>query len=229
MKTKILIIIAGLMACLNPIFAQFSNDDVNLNVKGLSENHSEKFKANKTVFIESLNSSNLPASIKPLELEINYENNQGIVNLIIEFAPDKIYSEGSRYKRHGNQYRFFGKGVSFYFHHQLMVCLSEYKFAVAREDFPINKEIADFNSALTLEKPNGDKMKVYAYNQIGSGPNGLYPYYFYSNVDIQIAGKTYTTDCKDSKKLNDSKMFFVKDLEKLNGQKTGAYYFLQIL
>lgn len=225
MKTRILTIIAGLMILINPIYGQFVDSDVTLVVTGLSEANSKKFKENKSVLIESLNSSGLPNDIKPLKLEVNYKNEQGLVKLTINFDTDKIYTDGSRYKSHGNQFGAFGKGISFYFHHQLMLSLSEYKFAVAREGYSINKDLAGFESVLTLKKTSGDMMHIYAYNRVGNGYGGMYPYYFYSTIDMKIAGKAYSTECGNMKSLNDMKMFFVKDIEGLDGLKTGAFYF----
>jgi hypothetical protein len=225
MKAKLLTIVTGLMILFNPAYAQFTDSDVTLVVTGLSETYSKKFKENKSVFIEALNNTELPTSIKPLRIEVNYKNEQGFVKLTINFSVDKIYSDGSQYKSHGDQFRAFGKGISFYFQNQLMLCLSEYKFAVAREGYSVKTDLADFESVLTLKKATGDIMNVYAYNRVGNGYGGMYPYYFYSTIDMKIAGKTYSTECGNLKTLNDMKMFFVEDLEGLDGQKTGAYYF----
>ncbi|MDS1031561.1 hypothetical protein RDV77_02850 [Porphyromonadaceae sp. NP-X] len=225
MKAKLLTIVTGLMILFNPVYAQFTDSDVTLVVTGLSETYSKKFKENKSVFIEALNNSELPTEIKPLKIEVNYKNEQGFVKLTINFNVDKIYSDGSRYKSHGDQFRAFGKGISFYFQNQLMLCLSEYKFAVEREGYSVKTDLADFESVLTLKKSTGDIMNVYAYNRVGNGYGGMYPYYFYSTIDMKIAGKTYSTECGNLKTLNDMKMFFVEDLEGLDGQKTGAYYF----
>ncbi len=225
MKANFLTIVTGLMILFNSAYAQFTDSDVTLVVTGLSETYSKKFKENKSVFIEALNNSELPTEIKPLKLEVNFKNEQGFVKLTINFNVDKIYSDGSRYKSHGDQFRAFGKGISFYFQNQLMLCLSEYKFAVAREGYSVKTDLADFESVLTLKKSTGDIMNVYAYNRVGNGYGGMYPYYFYSNIDMKIAGKIYSTECGNLKTLNDMKMFFVEDLEGLDGQKTGAYYF----
>lgn len=225
MKAKFFIIIVELLILINPIYGQFSDSDVTLIVTGLSETYAKKFKDNKSIFIEALNNYDIPTEIKPLKLEITYKNEQGYVKLTINFNVDKIYTTGSRYKRHGDQFRAFGKGISFYFHNQLMNCLSEYKFSVAREGYLVNNDLANFESVLTLKKSNGDFMNVYAYNRIGNGYGGMFPYYFYSTIDMKIAGKTYSTECGNMKALNEMKMFFVKKIEGLDGQKTGAYYF----
>ncbi len=225
MKMKFFSIITGLLILINPIYGQFTSSDVTIKITGLSETYSKKFNDNKAAFIEALNKSNLPTDIKPLQIEVNYKDNKGYVILIINFDIDKIYSNGSQYQRHGIQYKAFGKGISFYFHNQLMNCLSEYKFMVAREGYSINNDLANFESVLTLKKTNGDIMNVYAYNRVGNGYGGMFPYYFYSTIHMKIGGKAYTTECGNLKTLNDMKMFFVENLEGLDGQKTGAYYF----
>ncbi len=212
----------GLVFFLNPIFAQFTDSDVTLTITGLSATNSQKFKENKKVFIDALNNSGLPSDIKPLKLEINYKENAGSIKLTINFDSEKIYSENSQYKRHGNQYQAFGKGISFYFHHQIMLCISEYKLSAARDGYSVKADLANFESILCLKKSSGDIMYVYAYNRFSGG---LFPYYFNSNVDMKISGKNYSTECGNLKTLNDMKHFFVNDLEETDGQKTGAYYF----
>lgn len=225
MKTKILTIIAGLMILFNPIYGQFIDSDVTLVVTGLSETYSKKFKENKSVFIKALNNFDLPTEIKPLKLEVNYKDEQGFIKLTINFNMDKIYSEGSPYKSHGDQYRAFGKGISFYFQNQLMYCLDEYKLAVAKEGYSIKNDLANFESVLTLKKSNGDMLNIYAYNNVGNAYGGMSSHYFYSTIDIKIAGKSYSTECGNIKALNEMKMFFIKELEGLDGQKTDAYSF----
>jgi len=225
MKTKILTIIAGFLILINPIYGQFSDSDVTIVVTGLSETYTKKFKENKSVLIKALNDSDLPTEIKPLKLEINYQNQKGYVKLTINFDVEKIYSTSSQYKSHGDQFRAFGKGISFFFQHQLMLCLSEYKFAVASEGYSVKKDLAAFESVLALKKSTGDIMNVYAYNRVGNGYEGMYPHYFYSNIDMKISGKEYSTECGNINNLNDMKMFFVKEVEGIDGQKTGAYYF----
>lgn len=225
MKTKLLTIITGLMILFNPAYAQFIDSDVTLVLTGLSETYSKKFNENKSVFIEALNKYELPSVIKPLKLEVNYKNEQGFVKLTINFDVDKIYSDGSSYKSHGDQFKAFGKGISFYFQNQLMLCLSEYKLAVAREGYSIKTDLANFGSILALKKSTGDIMNIYAYNRVENGYAGMYPCYFYSNIDMKIAGKIYSTECGNIKTLNDLKMFFAGDLEELDGKKTGAFYF----
>lgn len=225
MKTKILLLI-GLAIYLNPIFAQLSDTDVTLKVTGLSDTYAQKFKEKKQVFIDALNNSDLPSSIKPIILDVKYKDNKGYVKLTIDFKVNEIYSESSQYKKHGNQFRAFGKGISFIFQHQLMLCLSEYKFAVAREGYSVNNELASFESVLSLKKSSGDILQVYAYNRTNSGyGGGLFPYYFFSTINMKIGGKSYSTECGNMKTLNDMKMFFVKKLEGLDGVKTGAFYF----
>ena len=227
MKTRLILLIIGFAISFNSAFAQFNDSDVKLSIEGLSDTYAQKFKDKKQTFIDALNNSDLPSSIKPLKLDVKFEDNKGYVKLTVDFDVNKIYSETSQYKKHGNQFRAFGKGISFIFQHQLMLCLSEYKFAVAREGYSVNNQLAGFESVVSLEKSNGDILQVYAYNRTnnGYGGGGLFPYYFFSTINMKIGGKNYSTECGNMKTLNDMKMFFVKELEGLDGQKTGAYYF----
>lgn len=226
MKAKSLTTLVALMFFLNSAYAQFSNSDVTLVVTGLSETSTKKFKENKSIFIEALNKYEIPDEIKPLKLEVSYKNKQGFVKLTVNLDINKIYSNDSKYKSHGDQFRAYGKVISFYLQDQLMRSLSEYKFAVAREGYSVKKDLADFESVLSLKKATGDIMNVYAYNSVGNGGyGGLYPYYFYSKIDMRIGGKVYKTECGNIDNLNDYKIFFVEDIEGLDGKKTGAYYF----
>jgi hypothetical protein len=147
----------------------------------------------------------------------------------INFKPESIYSEGSQYYKHGRQFQAFGKGISFYFQHQLMKVLSEYKYAVARNGYSINKDLSEFESILCLRKVNGDLMDIYAYNILDTEGNSgsVYPYYFYSTIDMKIANIIYKTDCGNSNTLEEMKFFYVKDLVGLDGKRTGAYYFCE--
>jgi len=87
----------------------------------------------------------------------------------------------------------------------------------------MDKDLLEFESTVKCKKANGDSVNFYAYNYLNS--QGFYPYTFYKNAHISIAGKVYETETSNTKTLNDMKFFMVGKTTGLDGSKTGAYYF----
>lgn len=210
-----------------PIYGQFLDSDVVLTVNGLSDDFTKKFKEHKSNLIASLNNAGLPPEIKPIKVEVNYKNGIGYVRMTVNFDVKSIYGESSHYKNHESLFNSFGKGISFLFHNQLFSCLSEYKFVVAKDNNFVKIDLANFESILTLKKLSGDIMNIYGYNELGNGYQvPLYPHYFYSNIQMKISGKLYSTECANINSLNELKMFYLKDIFGLDGKKdVGVIYF----
>lgn len=213
-----LIILLGV----NYLSAQFSDDNVTLTVTGLSDTYAEKFKSKKHILIEALNVAKLPSELQPILVQVVYKDNDGFVFITTNFDLD-IIGEGTKYESLSSQFQSFGNGISFFLPKQLLNVLSEYKYSVALDGYSIRKDIAGFQSGITLLKKNGDKVGIFGYNKLNS--QGFYPDYFFEEVSISIAGKKYETNCANLKTLNDFAFFYTEDLEGLDGKKTGAFYF----
>lgn len=205
-------------------FCQFTDSDITITTKGLSEEYATRFtdSENKSAFVSILNQLNIPHEIAPIKLTVTYENGAGDVTAEINYDHDKIFSN-SQYDSHNRQWSRWGTGISFYLQNQVLTALSQYKKSVATEGYMMDKDLLKFESTVKCKKSNGDFVNVYAYNYLDS--RGFYPYTFYKNVHISISGKVYETESANTKTLNEMKFFMVGKTTGLDGSKTGAYYF----
>lgn len=205
-------------------FCQFTDSDITITTKGLSEEYATRFtdSENKSAFVSILNQLNIPHDIAPIKLTVTYENGAGDVTAEINYDHDKIFSN-SQYDSHNRQWSRWGTGISFYLQNQVLTALSQYKKSVATEGYMMDKDLLKFECTVKCKKSNGDFVNVYAYNYLDS--RGFYPYTFYKNVHISIGGKIYETESANTKTLNEMKFFMVGKTTGLDGSKTGAYYF----
>ena len=203
--------------------AQIVNDDISFSVKGLSNEYSIRFKENIGVFIKTLNQLKVTSSIVPIKISVIYENGEGLVDAIINYNNNEIFSEYSDYTRHNEQYNKFGEGTSLWLQNQIFTALSSYKKSVATKGYMMDKDLLNFKSCITYKKVNGDWMKFYAYNYIDS--DRLYPQVINNIVSFFIAGKSYEIKSANLEALNKYYYFYVGKKIGLDGKKTGAYYF----
>lgn len=225
MKQRLLTL-AILLLVSSKSFCQFTDSDITITTKGLSEEYATRFtdSENKSAFVSILNQLNIPHDIAPIKLTVTYENGAGDVTAEINYDHDKIFSN-SQYDSHNRQWSRWGTGISFYLQNQVLTALSQYKKSVATEGYMMDKDLLKFESTVKCKKANGDFINVYAYNYLDS--RGFYPYTFYKNVHISIDGKIYETESANTKTLNEMKFFMVGKTTGLDGSKTGAYYFCQ--
>lgn len=204
-------------------FCQFFESDITITTKGLSDEYASRFKENVNIFTETLNQLSVPSSIKPIKMEVIYENGEEYVLVTINYNHSEIFSDYSTYTSLTKQWSGFSKGISIYLQEQIFTALSSYKKSVATKGYMMDKDLLKFESATKLKKQNGDWMIFYAYNYLDS--RGFYPHITYKNVHMQISGKTYETETGNTKMLSDMKYFAVGKTTGLDGNKTGAYYF----
>lgn len=223
MKQKILTLTILLLFSLKS-FCQFTDSDITITTKGLSEEYAARFKdsENKAAFVSILNQLRITHDIAPIKIIVTYENGAGDVTAEINYNHEKIFAN-SDYSSHNRQWSSWGKGISVYLQHQIFTALSQYKKSVATKGYMMDKDLLKFESTVKCKKINGDFVNFYAYNYLNS--QGFYPYTFYKNVHISIAGKIYETETSNTKTLNDMKFFMVGKTTGLDGSKTGAYYF----
>jgi hypothetical protein len=201
---------------------QFSSSDIIFSSSGLSEKYTDKFKKGIYVFVETLNDLEVISSIKPIDLEVSYEDGKGIVMVTVNFDLNEIYSKGN-YAIHNNNWSWRRKGISVYLQDQLFNALSIYKLEVAIEDFSIDNDICEFDSYVKLKKSDGNWVNFYAYNYFDF--DGFYKSHIYTNVHIMINGEIYETETSNPTILSDYKYFSVDKQFGLDGEKTGAFYF----
>ena len=82
-------------------FCQFTDSDITIATKGLSEDYGARFKdsENKSAFISILNQLNITHDIVPIKIIVTYENGAGDVTAEINYNHEKIFSN-SDYNSH---------------------------------------------------------------------------------------------------------------------------------
>lgn len=169
-----------------------------------------------------LNQLRITHDIAPIKITVSYADGKGEVTAEINYDHEKIFSN-SEYSSHNRQWSSWGTGISVYLQHQIFTALSQYKKSVATKGYMMDKDLLKFGSTVKCKKTNGDWAEFYAYNYFNS--QGFYPYTFYTNARMSIAGKLYETETSNTKPLTEMKFFMVGKTIGLDGSKTGAYYF----
>lgn len=205
-------------------FCQFTDSDIIITTKGLSEEFAARFKdsENKAALVSVLNQLRITHDIVPIKIIVTYANGEGDVTAEINYNHEKIFAN-SDYSAHNRQWSSWGTGISVYLQDQLFTALSMYKKTVATKGYLMDKDLLKFESTVKCKKINGDYVNFYAYNYLNS--QGFYPSTFYKNAHISIAGKVYETETSNTNTLNEMKFFMVGKTTGLDGSKTGAYYF----
>ena len=214
-----------LFGCYANVFAQFSDSDVILTIKDLSEENASKFKAQKEALVEALNKYKVSESTKPIKVIVEYIKGEGNVTIVANYNNDLIFARGTDYDMHNENFLTYhgGRGITFWLQHQLAGVLSEYKFAVAREGFSIHNDLAAFESTIKLRNAKGETATCYAVNELDG--RGFYPYSFYNNTRIYSGGKIYDVETVNSQVLNEMKFFLVGSSKELDGKISNNYYF----
>jgi hypothetical protein len=206
-------------------FGLFTESDITITTKGIADKYAARFtdSKKKAALVSVLNELRITHDIAPIKITVTYADEVGEVIAEINYDNDKIFSNYSDYSRHNRQWSRFGNGISVYLQHQIFTALSEYKRSVATSGYTMDKDLLKFGSTVKCKKANGDWVSFYAYNYFDS--RGFYPYSFYKNVDISVAGKVYDTETSNTKTLDEMKFFMVGKTTGIDGGKTGAYYF----
>ncbi|MBI1185061.1 hypothetical protein GC194_12365 [bacterium] len=74
-------------------FCQFTDSDITITTKGLSEEYATRFtdSENKSAFVSILNQLNIPHDIAPIKLTVTYENGAGDVTAEIITTTTKYF------------------------------------------------------------------------------------------------------------------------------------------
>jgi hypothetical protein len=207
-------------------FCQFTDSDITITTKGLSEEYATRFKdgENKAALVSVLNQLYVTNNILPIKITVTYQDGEGDVTAEINYNHEKIFTN-SDYERHNSEWSSWGKGISVYLQDQIFTALSKYKKAVATKGWTMDKDLLAFESSVKCKKANGDWVCFYARNYLNY--QGFYPFNFYMNAHISIGGKLYETETSNTKTLNEMKFFMVGKTTGIDGSKTGAYYFCE--
>ena len=97
-------------------FCQFTDSDISITTKGLSEEYAARFtdSENKSAFVSILNQLNISHDIAPIKLMVTCENGAGDVTAEINHDHDKIFSN-SQYDSHNRQWSRWGTELAFTF------------------------------------------------------------------------------------------------------------------
>jgi hypothetical protein len=201
----------------------FSVENVTVVCKGLSQEYSDRFTKKLDVFISAMNELKVNPSIAPIKLIVTYKDGQGLIWANIVFDNNIILND-YKYKGHNNQWRSMGEGISVLLQDQILTALGAYKKSVAIEGLRYNDELLKIESAVRLNKNNGDWIDLYAYNYLSD--RGQYPHVIYKTIRLSISGKSYETETANLKALNSYSFFFIGEKTGLDGKKSGAYYLI---
>jgi hypothetical protein len=165
----------------------FTNSDVIKTFKGLTPEYQKYFNDNFSSFIETLNKlTSLDKSLVPMSLNITYENNQGYIQLIVNYDHQKqIEYLPSMFKAQLNMAKQMGSnGFSIYLPDLLMLCLNDYKYKVLTSS-SFNSEIKKFQIKVRLKKTDGSWIKFYCKEYVDY--NGVPRYAFEDFADIKYS------------------------------------------
>lgn len=205
-------------------FSQISSSDIIVNVTGLSNEYSQKFKKSSSIeaFVDVWNRI-VDYDASPIKINVNYNNNSGWIMVAIPFNA-ATYANLDKYSRHNSQFVNIGaRGVSVLLQSEVLTAITEYKFDVAREGWTIDNRIMEFKCAVSLVKSNGDILILSGYNY-RNNRNGTYPYNLYTNAEMLINGKSIQTNTSNFKMLNDYNFFCLEPNVGMDGKRTTAYY-----
>ena len=228
---KAFLILAVLFA--NCAFSQnFTTTDVTKTFKGLTSEYQKYFDDNFNSFIETLNKlTGLDKSLVPMLLNITYENNQGYIQLIVNYDHQKQMEKlPSMFKDQLDMAKQMGSnGFSIYLPDLLMLCLNDYKYKVLTSSM-FNSEIQKFQIKVRLKKADGSWIQFYCKEFVDY--NGIPSYSFADYADIKyLTNKMCQIEALNGSKLDDYKLWELGNAKKPDGTANcdnNAYKFFEI-
>jgi hypothetical protein len=229
MKNSFYVFLLILLTSLN-VKGQFSNEDIVVTTKGLSEKNSLRFKSSKNiqVLVSALNQLMVPKSIAPIEINVTYNNNSGEIIFEIPFNSKTLYYKNSDDDILTQQWTKYGNnGVGLFTINKIMTAIGQYKKEVAKNEngFSSEKEIIEFTNGLKLKKKNSDWLLFQGHNSFDS--RGFFKSFFYTNAILNLNNKVFEINSTNSKLLNDYHFFEVGNSEGLDGKKNSSFLFLK--
>ncbi len=215
-KLNLLFLLIALVTLPNVTVSQeYSTNDFNLNITGLSKEYENMF--SKYNFISLYNKEGIePKSLKPIELNVNYSYEVGgVINLVVNYNNEDVFSPHSRFtKLNQNNKMFLGNGVSIFFLGQIFNVLQKYKLEILQKYR--ESRIMYFFMTVTLQTNNGNKLTFIA------APNGR-GYSIYNLANLKYDNQEYEIYSPNSV-LSKQKFFKFGKKTDLSGTKTGFYY-----
>jgi len=210
----------------------FTTADVTKTFKGLTTEYQKYFNDNFNSFIETLNKlTSLDKSLVPMSLNITYENNQGYIQLIVNYDHKKqIENLPSIFKAQLNMAKQMGSnGFSIYLPDLLMFCLNDYKHKVFTSS-KFNSEINKFQIKVRLKKPDGSWIQFYCKEYVDY--YGIPRYSFEDYADIKyLTNKMCQIEALNGSKLDHYKLWELGNAKKPDGTTNcdnNAYKFFEI-
>lgn len=215
-----------LIFCLTTSYGQFTSNDIKIEINGLSEEYEQKFRTAAKQIPELLNKLDITSKIKPLTLEVTYEDSEvNYIRFIANFNPDSVFSEW-KYKQHQRSMQTYGDGgVSVFLIHELFSVLTEFKVTAAREGYSVDTEIIGFDNVVRLVNKKKDWVQFYSYNDMNS--YGFFETNFYNQVHFKISNIDYELESNNYRALSQMKFFWAGKTTGLDGKPTPSYHFLK--
>ena len=196
----------------------FTTTDVTKTFKGLTTEYQKYFDDNFSSFIETLNKlTSLDKSLVPMSLNITYENNQGYIQLIVNYDHQKqIEKLPAMFKAQLNMAKQMGSnGFSIYLPDLLMLCLNDYKYKVLTSS-KFNSEIQKFKIKVRLKKIDGSWIQFYCKEYVDY--YGIPRYSFEDYADIKyLTNKMCQIEALNGSKLDDYKLWELGNAKKPDG------------
>lgn len=186
----------------------FTVINVTKSFKGLTQEYQKYFNNNFSSLIETMNGvSGLDKSILPISLNITYENNQGSIQMIINYD-SKIQNRllPNMFKEQLQMAKEMGSdGFSIYLPDLLMQCLTEFKYNVLISS-NFDDEIDKFQIKVRLKTTDGSWIQFYCKEYTNN--NGTPRYSFEDFADIKYqANKMCRINALNSENIDDFKLW----------------------
>jgi hypothetical protein len=217
-------LILALACTFTNVQAQFTNGDFTINTVGLSDDYAQRFKQEETVevLVSMFNRLGITPEISPVKISVVYDRT-GTVVAEFNYDHERIFSRGTDYLTHNDNWKGWGDGISVYLQDQVFLALGQFKKSAASDGWAMDRELLNFESEVRLINSDGNWVRFFGYDRMDY--NGWYKFMFYTNAQINYDGFIYEVETSNSKMLNEMKFFFVGKSIGLDGSKTGAYYF----
>ncbi|MBQ0080339.1 MAG: hypothetical protein KBS95_02145 [Alistipes sp.] len=205
------------------VFSQISSHNITVNTIGLSDAYAKRFQDESAIqsFVSVWN--RFVEYDTDIKITVSVSNDKGFINVAIPYNPIKHFNL-RKYDEHNNTMRNMGGvGVSILLQDYICTAITEYKFAVARDGWSIDNRIMNFTNLVSLVRKNGDVLIISGYNY-RNNYNGSYPFVFYTNAEMVIAGKYMNVFSTNPKALKEFKFFNWGNIYGLNGKPNAAYY-----
>ncbi|WP_234571957.1 hypothetical protein [Rhodohalobacter sp. 614A] len=217
----LLIILTMLFVSITKLNAQILEEDIELQTNGISVEYENKFQENIDIFLAVLSDFGVTDAIKPIIIEISYEDRQGYIAIRAKYKHEDIFARGTEYYNHNLSSKYFGDGISVGLIDHIFTALTRYKRTVATDGLDFNQDISDLTNIIRLTNNEGNWVNFYSYNYAQSG---YYRFNYYNHVLLNHNNERYTIETVNFRALSEFKYFVIGAASGLDGKKSGNYY-----